>query len=459
MKKTLSVLLCALLLTGCISPLFALAGDDDFVPVIRFVASSDSHIKEDSNMTADRIGKMMDLAYERAGEDENYREVDALLVVGDLTNDGTVPEFEKFSNAVRSSLRDDTRFLGVVAKNHDGWGDMNRREMRGLYSSLTGNEPDFHVVINGYHFIGLSASPSDASHYDAKQLIWLKKQLDEAVKDDPEKPVFVMHHEGPRNTVYGSYTSEGWGVPHFGPILNLYPQVVDFSGHSHYPLNDPRTVWQGRYTAIGTGALYYVELDIDGQSSYDPPDCYEVATCWLIELDARNRMRMTGIDVNENEVLCQYLIENPAKECNRPLTPAKRKLAAKAPEFEEGAAITAEPTVNGCKVTVPAARSTDGMPVVLYRAYATDKLGALVEKVWTLPKYYRAVEENEIVLNLEGLNEGEFTVYVVAENAYGEKSAPLKAKIQVEGDNPFVGFFKRIGLFFSRIVDFIKDFF
>ena len=453
MKKTISVLLAVIMTVFCMIPAFA-AADSDFVPVIRFIASSDTHIEDDNDVNAIRIGKMINIGYSFADEDANYNRLDAVLIAGDLTNDGTKTEFDKFWNAVSGSMRDGTRFLGVVAKSHDGFG-MTRKKMRNYYESLTGNTSDFHVVINGYHFIGVSVSKNDLLHYDAKQLTWLKKQLDEAVAEDPNKPVFVMHHEHVRNTVYGSSTYDGWGVGYFTAILNQYPQVVDFSGHSHYPLNDPRSIWQGKFTTIGTGAIRYSEFTVDETRTYHPDDAYDTATCWIVELDAANRIRLRGMDVNEGKQLCEYVIENPADPSNRDYTPAARKTASKAPAFDEDAKITVTSANGGCTVSVPNALSTDGMPIVLYRAYAKNSRGITVAKSWTLPKYYRAVEQNEIPLTLEGLGEGEYTVYVVAENAYGKQSQPIKTAVTVEGKDAFASFFVRIGLFIKRVANFI----
>ncbi|MBR0510338.1 MAG: metallophosphoesterase [Clostridia bacterium] len=432
--------------------------DDAFVPVLRFVAASDTHVKDDSDVTAERIGKMMALAYADAQSCDAYPGIDALLIAGDLTNDGTKTEFDKFWAAVDGALKDDTQFLGVVAKNHDGY-KMNRKELRQYYTSLTGNDADFHVVIGGYHFIGVSASPNDTMHYDLKQLNWLKQQLDAAVADDPDKPVFVTHHEHVRGTVYGSSQFDGWGVPYFTSILNRYPQVVDFSGHSHFPLNDPRSVWQGKFTAIGTGAIYYAEFTIDRTRSYDPPGCTDVATCWIVELDANNRLRLRGMDVNANECLCEYVLDNPADPANREYTPAKREAAAKAPAFTEGSELEVLPTADGCIVTAPAAKSLDGMPVVLYRAFAKDSHGCTAAKTWTLPLYYTAGEVTEAELTLEGLTPGDYTVTVVAENAYGMQSEALSADLTVDGEANAASFFARIAYLFRQLIDLIKGLF
>ncbi len=271
MKKFVAFLLSLIISCSFAANAFA-AQDETFTPVIRFAVSSDTHILGGDNTAMEaRISKMLNIAYSEAEKDSFYNELDAFLVVGDLTNDGTKDEFDRFWNAVSGGLKGKTRFLGVVAKNHDGY-EMKRKEMRDYYSSLTGNPADFNVVIGGYHFIGVSASEKKSSHYDSSQKKWLKEQLDEATKEDPNRPVFVIHHEHVRNTVYGSSTFDGWGIKHFTSILKNYPQVVDFSGHSHFPLNDPRSIWQNEFTAIGTGAIYYSEFTVEKLSAHHPED-------------------------------------------------------------------------------------------------------------------------------------------------------------------------------------------
>ena len=455
-KRIISLLLSVLLVFS----ITAIAGAEgetsaqaDFVPVIRFIASSDTHIRDNSDMTYNRIGKMMDLVYGIADADAKYNKLDAVLICGDLTNDGTKTEFDKFWRAVSGSLRDGTQFLGVVAKNHDGY-EMNRSELRNYYKTVTGNDADFHKVINGFHFIGLSASESDIQHYDNGQISWLKSELDKATAENPDRPVFVMHHEHNRDTVYGSSSYDGWGVTFFNNTLKNYPQVVDFSGHSHYPLNDPRSLWQGEYTAIGTGAVYYSEFTVDMTRTYHPEDSEATATCWIVELDASNRMRLRGMDIEAGEMLCEYILDNPANPGNREYTVEKRKAASKPPVFEEGT----EPEINaipgGCNIKIPAADSADGMPVFLYRIKTVNKLGLTVAESWTLAKYYRAVEQNTVDIRLTGLPKGDYTVEIVAETAYGVASEPLTVQITVDDDGcpycnqpheGFTGFFIAIG--------------
>ena len=460
MKKMISVLLACLMLAAASLPAFAAEdpADETFVPVFRFVAASDTHVKENDDTNERRISSMLALAYAEAEADPAYGALDALLIAGDLTNDGTAAEFDRFWNAVHGSLKGETRFLGVVVKNHDVY-EMKRADMRACYSGRTGNEADFHTVVGGYHFIGISASPKDAFHYDAQQLIWLKRQLDAATAEDPSRPVFVMHHEHVRGTVYGSSLYDGWGVPYFTAILSQYPQVVDFSGHSHYPLNDPRSVWQGAFTAIGTGAIYYSEFTVEGIRSYHPADSGDTATFWLVELDAANRMRLRGYDINEEKLLCELILDNPADPSNREYTPCKRMAASSAPAFAENAAIETAAVPGGCEITVPAAASTDGMPVVLYRAAAKNSLGVTVAKTWVMPSYYRAVEQDTVTLSLSGLASGDYTVVVTAENAYGTASAPITAAVTVEGETGIRYLFSRIAQWFRDLGNYLRQLF
>lgn len=434
MSKLLSLFMSLLtvIYSVCGVTVFVKAPEDrgDFKPVLRFIAASDTHVQTYFDIESRRIQKMIRLGYAVADADKEYDSLDAVLIAGDLTDNGRKDQYNAFAAAVDSGLRDGTRFLGVTAKAHDG-GTMSRREVHEYYSALTGNTADFHEVINGYHFIGLSASDDDGVHYDAGQVAWLREQLEAAVAEDPLKPVFVMHHEHVRNTVYGSSDFEGWGESYFTGVLRDFPQVVDFSGHSHYPLNDPRSVWQGEFTAVGTGAIYYAEFTVDDARTVHPDGYKQVSTCWIVEVDADNRVRLRGMDVNARELLCEYVLDDPADAANRPYTPEKRAAASRAPVFADGAAVKTVQFAGNCDCRVPAAQSAEGMPVVLYRAAAYGKDGDLVTSAWTIPKYYVAGEEKTVTVRLEGLARGEYEIRVVAETAYGVDSEPLVTTVKI----------------------------
>ncbi|MBR6779615.1 MAG: hypothetical protein IKM24_01180, partial [Clostridia bacterium] len=62
---------------------------DDFVPVMRFVAASDTHVITLGDTGCRRIMNMMKQAYALSDADADYNTVDAVLFAGDITDDGT----------------------------------------------------------------------------------------------------------------------------------------------------------------------------------------------------------------------------------------------------------------------------------------------------------------------------------------------------------------------------------
>ena len=409
-------------------PVFGCADDAGFVPVIRFAVASDTHVHERGDIFTERIKKMLSIAYAEADSDDRYSCLDALFVAGDMTDNGRPDQFDAFWAAVSSSLRPCTAFFGMTARAHDGW-TMDRVQTHEYYRSLTGRDPDFHAVINGFHFIGLSSSDDSSVYYDGGQIAWLREQFASAVREDPLRPVFFFHHEHIRDTVYGSTVFDGWGVDFFDGVLADFPQVVDFSGHSHYPLNDPRSLWQGVFTAVGTGALNYAEFTVDDERVVHPEGHRDAAAFWLVEADRDCRLRLRGFFIPDGKLLVEYVLDDPADGNNRPFTPEKRAAASVPPVFPDGASIVAVSEGKKIVLSIPAALSRDGMPVFLYRARAFDKDGAEAASSRVISEYYLGREDKALSVALEPETGGTYDIAVTAETAYGRVSEPLVTKV------------------------------
>ena len=126
--------------------------------------------------------------------------------------------------------------------------------VRADFNRVFGFDPTAKLVrqqIRGYDFISYSFD-SDAG-YTAAEMGELKVALDAAVARDAQKPIFVVTHYHPEGTVNASEPKGG----ELRKLLNDYPQVVSISGHSHYPLQAPGTIWQGEFTAIESASLCY----------------------------------------------------------------------------------------------------------------------------------------------------------------------------------------------------------
>ncbi len=395
--------------------------NSDFEPVIRFTVASDTHTKVFVPERTKRIQKTFLMGYAIAEESKTYNKLDAALFVGDVTDRGFYNQFADFNAAVKTVKKDETQLLAVAAKSHDS--GMHDKKSLDAIECLTGMDSDFHTVINGFHFIGISTCQTDDVMYEEYQRTWLKEELDKASKDDPSKPIFLMHHEHVSGTVYGSTEVDRWGTEYFKDIISQYPQIVDFSGHSHYPLNDPRSIWQGEFTAVGTGALNYAEFTIDGERPIHPDGYKDDAQIWVVEVDKNNRVRLRGIDLLTDSVLCEYIVNNPADAQKRQYTPEQQEAKTSAPQFETLKFTKIEQKNGELNFTFDAAKSTDDYPVFLYRFIVYDKDGNeisssyIVDKNWTANCY-------ETITNSVTASAGD-TLKVYAENAYGMRSEPL----------------------------------
>lgn len=430
MKKFTAFFLCFITAFAAIGYAFidVDAPDDksNFTPVLRFMVASDTHLGAAVGKLSQRTMKALKLSYAIAEEDKEYNKLDAAMFCGDITDNGRRDQFVGFKAAMNNALRDGTQLLPIVAKSHDS-STLDKGSLSYL-SGMTGLDSDIHTVINGFHFITISTSKVDGEQYSEYQRTWLKEELDKAVNADPTKPIFVANHEHVKDTVYGSTKFDGWGIDYFREILNQYPQVVHFSGHSHYPINDPRSIWQGEFTAVGTGAIKYLEFTIDNDRTLHPDGYKDESEFWIVEVDANNRIRLRGVDLMEEEFLCEYIINDPL---SREYTPEKQAAKSKAPVFKSDS-LKLKKSFGEYKATFNKADSTDNMPVVLYRAYFLDKDGAELSKIYQLPKYYSADfdDDAEYTMSLGKLPEGTATIKIVAETAYGVQSAPLTATVK-----------------------------
>lgn len=397
----------------------------DFVPVLRFMVASDTHVVAAGDTQYRRIQKALKLSYAIAGADENYKTLDGVIFAGDTTDDGLQSQRCAFKSAIDTVIRPETQVMPLLAQAHDG--SNYDYESLDYYKLLHGvDATDNHYVINGYHFITMSRAYVDGVRYADYQREWLKAELDKAVADDPTKPIFFAQHEHVDNTVYGSSDFEGWDDEFFKDIFMQYPQLVHFSGHSHYPLNDPRSLWQGEFTAIGTGALYYLEFTVEDVRTVHPDGYKDEAQYWIVEVDANNRVRLLGIDLIEEKVLVEYILDNPADVANREYTPEKQAARSEAPVFADDAQIEVKKSLGKVSLTFDSAESTDGMPVYLYKIRVVNADGEEVYNDWLLPKYYSATVDETNTVELGKLDKGDYTATITAETAYGVQSSPIE---------------------------------
>ena len=209
-------------------------------------------------------------------------DVDMILYAGDIGDLGTRFAFQTYMDAIDEVFGEDKPIIQTIMGNHDYWHKsvftaINHRK---AFQQIMGQSPWTHYVVNGYHFIGVSpdCGSMTAGYVVASQ--WLDEELQKAEADSNGKPIFVMTHNQPKNTSYGS---EDWGDRTLNAVLEKHPNVINFSGHVHYSLLDERSVWQGEYTVINTQSLSYTELEEGKENGTIPPNAAATPMGYIME--------------------------------------------------------------------------------------------------------------------------------------------------------------------------------
>ena len=405
-----------------------------FVPVFRFAVASDVHIQDASSpRNADRFAKLFESAYRYSDAHESYKSLDAVLLAGDIVNSGADAEYDVLNRVVRENLRDGTQFVTVMGNHEYGVGG-HEGYMRNMNDTL-----DKHVVIKGFHIIGLSTDPKDTWH-TMKQVFWLDKQLREAKKDDPEKPIFTMQHGHIWNTVYVSRSWFTQSSVFLHAVYAQYPQVVNFSGHSHGPINNPLSVWQSGYTLVGTGTLNYFEMERDIGDNTVPEGSGQAAQYYIVEVDAENRVRLLPYNIltddffktpsttDDPDKQLIYFVEKPSDRSTFAYTAARRKTNGK-PWFDESASIRVQ-NVTDTTVDLTFDQAQDNVCVYGYRITAADKARpnktVLTKEIYS--EYYFEPMPKTLSCTLEGLTAGhDYVIKVVPLNVWRQTGNAITA--------------------------------
>ena len=269
----------------------------DFVPEVRVVAFTDSHNRNDN------VAAAVDFAYEQFDDDETYAGVDGFFTLGDFSSVGGEGDYANFAATLSEHVREETVLINIHG-NHEFKND-NYKE---YFVKHFNQEPDTVTEINGFSFIAFSGERSQTEWtFTSDSLKWLDDSITQAQKKANGKAVFVFQHPHAWGTVYGSTY---WGDPQLNPIFNKHPGIVDFSGHSHYPMNDPRSILQTRYTTVGCGAMATFETDKNYLPGHHPDGYDKAVQITVIEADSDGSVRIRGYDVLTGTCFCDYYIED-----------------------------------------------------------------------------------------------------------------------------------------------------
>ena len=446
----------------------------EFIPVLRFIASSDVHITDgavDENgviSASSGAGKLRNaieqiLAFAAdAGKNDGYTGLDALLLAGDIVNTGTDKQYENakyiFGHVSDGGILPDETQLVITMGNHD-WGNDSKLSYEQALEYLTKFESVFgsatrDTVINGYHFITINVDENLAAKGDnganmkrpygydfSEDTVALATQLIEAaVADTPDKPVFVIQHVATSDTILGSWenyeTEDGKigkndtsdsAVPTLFELQSKYPNLVVFSGHSHAPINDVASIHQKYFTSLNTGVLGGAasQSRVDGatlDSMADPthanynPNVTETAgnndDVFVIEVDSHNRVRIRVWDTATQTFVGETFMVDSFDPHGFKYTEGRYDDSDIF--FDDDAVITeGAATANAITITFPMV-SADSVVARVYKIVATDADGNEIVG-YVAPEYYTGVVA-PITATMTGLKpntEYNFEIYAI----------------------------------------------
>lgn len=185
---------------------------------------------------------------------------EVLLMAGDLADGTNYATFDFYKKLL------DRHFPGGIihvgcAGNHDYWTPRGVvRDPEAIYREFSTRigqsaENPLHTVVKGISFIAFSEDFDFKIGHSPEMLSKLEAEIQKAIARDPVKPVFVITHFPPADTMSGSFNESG--RPELRELFDRYKQVVSISGHTHYPLEDERCIWQEKFTAFTTDTLAY----------------------------------------------------------------------------------------------------------------------------------------------------------------------------------------------------------
>ncbi len=387
-----------------------------------------------------------------------------VLVAGDLIDNPNNTQLSLFKSTLESELDVKKTPLVYTVGNHDvpsyAWAATMPSDvtyMRNMFGDdyyLYDKDQDMrtryearHCVVGDCHIFSVSPNGDQPIVYDPAVVSWLDSQLAAVTSAEPDKYVILITHPMIKNTVYGSRLGEEggiwssslshyWATDALTPVLKKYPQVIVFGGHLHFPLNDPRSVWQGDFTVFGCGSVRYMAIENgkyeDMSSATVMKDCNDFSQGNLLQFDSNGNMRVLRMDFWNKDVIGEPVVSSYPTSDKSHLTKynhTTRSLANAAPVLS-----TLDVDVTDGVATAKWAAGTDDEFVHHY-VLTLRKGGTVVTTKKILADFYKSAKtsgmKKEWTRSLGNVTDGTYELTLEAYDSWDAAAKPLTKTFQV----------------------------
>lgn len=387
-----------------------------------------------------------------------------VLVAGDLIDNPNNTQLSLFKSTLESELDVKKTPLVYTVGNHDvpsyAWAATMPSDvtyMRNMFGDdyyLYDKDQDMrtryearHCVVGDCHIFSVSPNGDQPIVYDPAVVSWLDSQLAAVTSAEPDKYVILITHPMIKNTVYGSRLGEEggiwssslshyWATDALTPVLKKYPQVIVFGGHLHFPLNDPRSVWQGDFTVFGCGSVRYMAIENgkyeDMSSATVMKDCNDFSQGNLLQFDSNGNMRVLRMDFWNKDVIGEPVVSSYPTSDKSHLTKynhTTRSLANAAPVLS-----TLDVDVTDGVATAKWAAGTDDEFVHHY-VLTLRKGGTVVTTNKILADFYKSAKtsgmKKEWTRSLGNVTDGTYELTLEAYDSWDAAAKPLTKTFQV----------------------------
>jgi 3',5'-cyclic AMP phosphodiesterase CpdA len=387
----------------------------------RFAVISDTHFENNRGESAEvKVPRALKNLLSKTPQ------IDAVFVVGDLTDHGRLEEYDRLTSVFgdKANVPEGIDVYFCMGYNHDRFGEAVVEN----YLNKVKQPLHQYVEIKAYPFITISEGGTRQSAHNDEALKFLTEKLADASVKYPGKPIFVFMHIPPLNTCYGSMQNEGWGTDIFLPVLERYPQAVVFSGHSHFPLGDPRSIHQDKFTAVNDGSTTYSEIEPNVVNKGIHPENYEYVTEGiLVNVQSNGDVEMERWDTYRNEeILPRWTVEAPH---NGSRFSYKNRNGLPAPVFPKQAKPDVKHATND-SITVTFPQASDNDVVHHYIVEIVDDDGKVIASFGKFSQFYlNSMAPKELSVGFSALPSGrKLTPRVIAIDSYNNRSVPVYGK-------------------------------